>query len=108
MRTSGRWFGALALTLLLALSGCGKSGNGASTPGAAPGFQGVDITGVTYDMAGLGIAVLLADRVDPVLAGLPAWRASAACLWTAPVVMVAEPEVPEMLLLPAPSEISSL
>jgi hypothetical protein len=45
--------------------------------------------GFNYDMAGLCIAMLLADRADPALAGLAAWRGCVACLWAAPVVMVA-------------------
>ena len=47
--------------------------------------------GFNYDMAGLCVVILLAERSDPGLENLAAWRGCVACLWAAPIVMVIVP-----------------
>lgn len=47
--------------------------------------------GFNYDMAGLAVAILLAEQAAPSLGGSIAWRGAAAALWTAPVVMMLVP-----------------
>jgi hypothetical protein len=47
--------------------------------------------GFNYDMAGLAVAILLAERADPGLGASAAWRWAAAALWSAPLVMMLVP-----------------
>lgn len=47
--------------------------------------------GFNYDMAGMALALLLAERADPSLAASGAWRWAVVALWSAPLVMMAAP-----------------
>jgi hypothetical protein len=47
--------------------------------------------GFNYDMAGLCVAILLADLSDPMLRELATWRWAVLTLWSAPILMVLLP-----------------
>lgn len=49
--------------------------------------------GFNYDMAGLALALLLAERADPSLGASAPWRWASVALWTAPLVMMAAPMI---------------
>jgi hypothetical protein len=47
--------------------------------------------GFNYDMPGVALALVLADRADPRLDESPAWRWAMVALWTAPILMMIVP-----------------